>query len=290
MIPAGIMPWTGFLLSLFSKKSVIRSPENRAERDANIYLLLWCFVILLFFSFSSSKLIPYIVPCMPPLAILIGADLSRMIKRESWHGGAIACSFGIAVLFSAALIGYSVFGGLLPAEKLIPIALKVSAGLLLGPIAAFWLTAKGRHDYKAAAAAFCVSAFVFIWGLQGIYGIMGETRSMKNVSNVIIKERQPGDTIAAYGEVLQGIPFYTKQRVMLVDHMGELEFGAKQKEGDGWFLTSADFKESWDNGKKPMILVIEKERMNSLFPDGNTGEKRRVEVLDYAILFNREAK
>ena len=171
-----------------------------------------------------------------------------------------------------------------------PIALKVSAGLLLGPIAAFWLTAKGRHDYKAAAAAFCVSAFVFIWGLQGIYGIMGETRSMKNVSNVIIKERQPGDTIAAYGEVLQGIPFYTKQRVMLVDHMGELEFGAKQKEGDGWFLTSADFKESWDNGKKPMILVIEKERMNSLFPDGNTGEKRRVEVLDYAILFNREAK
>ena len=290
MIPAGIMPWTGFLCALFSGKSAARSPENSAARDANLYHFLWFAVILIFYSFSSSKLIPYIVPCMPPLAIFIGADISRMLKREEWHGGALIWSLGIALLFSTALIGYAFLGKELPSSVTLPIAVKVTAGLLIGPIAAAICTSGGRKNFKTAVLMLCVSSFLFIFGLQGIYRIMGETRSMKDVSNVIIKEWRPGDTIATYGEVMQGIPFYTKHRAMLVEHMGELEFGAKHKEGEGWFVSSADFRETWHNETKPYILVIKDDSIDRLFPDGNPGEKKRVNVRDYVVLFNREEK
>ena len=119
---------------------------------------------------------------------------------------------------------------------------------------------------------------------------MGETRSTKAVSAVITKEIRPNETIVSYGEVLQGIPFYTKQRVMLVDYMGELEFGAKQKEGEGWFLKSEEFLPQWHDGAKSFVLVSDKDRIKTLFPDGNMKEIKKIEVGDYLIIFNRRAK
>ncbi|MDO5563526.1 MAG: glycosyltransferase family 39 protein [Synergistaceae bacterium] len=290
MIPAGLMPWTAFLFSLFGSDSVVRSPYHFEKRDANTYLLLWFGVILLFFSLSSSKLIPYIVPCIPPLAILMGADIARMVDNERWHGGAVAWMFGIALVFSAALIGYAFIGKELPMEQTLPIALKVSGGLLFGPLAAMWFSAPRRNNFSVAVVALCLSSLLFIFGLQGIYKIMGETRSMKAVSEVIIKEQQPDETIAAYGEILQGIPFYTKQRVLLVDEKGELDFGSKHEEGKGWFPTSTDFLPEWKDGSRPLILVIEKERIKSLFPDGKAGETKRIDAGEYAVLFNRRVK
>lgn len=287
MIPVGIMPWTGFLFSLFSKESIVRSPGDSSEKDANLFLLTWFAVILLFFSLSSSKLIPYIVPCIPPLAILIGADIDRMASRRKWHGGALIWSAGIAILFSAALLVYSYAGDKIAPSEAIPVAIKVTAGLLIGPFCAIWLTHRKKTDFAAPIAILCISAFLFIAGLYSIYGIMGRTRSTRGISTVIMKEILPGEIIAVYGEVLQGIPFYTKQRVMLVNHMGELEFGAKQAEGKGWFPSSEEFLPEWHGKKRPFVLVIEKDVIGRLFTDGMTGETKKIEVDNYLILFNR---
>lgn len=81
--------WTGFF-ALFSPVRAQLAPlKNSAQQETrNLYLFLWFAVILIFYSFSSSKLIPYIVPCMPPLAIFIGTDISRMLKRRMARRGA----------------------------------------------------------------------------------------------------------------------------------------------------------------------------------------------------------
>lgn len=289
MIPAGLMPWTPFLLSLFSRESVVRSPYHYEKRDANLYLLLWFGVILLFFSLSSSKLIPYIVPCLPPLAILMGADIARMMENEKWHGGAMGWLLGISCLFSAALVGYSLLGQEIPSGQTLPIAIKVSAGLLVGPLAAKWFSAPRRNNFPAAIAALCLSAVLFIAGLHGIYNIMGETRSMKAVSEVIIKERAPDETVATFGDLLHGIPFYTKQRVMVVEYPGELEFGSKHEEGKGWFPTSDDFRAQWKGGR-PLILVTRKNSVNELFPDGDAEETKKIDIGKFTVLFNRRTK
>lgn len=45
-----------------------------------------------------------------------------------------------------------------------------------------------------------------------------------------------------------------------------------------------------DVKEKKFVLVIEKERIRSLFKDGNTYETKKVEHDDYLILFNRRLK
>ena len=289
MIPAGLMPWTPLFLSLFSKESIVRSPENSAQKDAVIYLLLWFGVILLFFSLSDSKLIPYITPCMPPLAILMTGDICRMVKREKWHRGVLWWMLGISSVFSVALIAYPFIGDEISVYDALPIASKAVLGLMLAPIYALIFTTHGRRRFREIVIVFCISALFFIAGIQGIYKILGERRSMKDVSAAINAEWQQDETVAAYGEILQGIPFYTKKRVMLIGATGELEFGSKHKEGEGWFPNNEEFLKEWKSGSRKFVLAIEKDRVQDLFPDGNTYETKRCDVGDYLVLFNREA-
>jgi len=287
IVPIGLIPWTGFLFALFSKKSVVRAPMDNSVKDACIFLLTWFAVILIFYSFSNSKLIPYIVPCTTPLAILIGADIDRMVRRREWHGAAVLSSAGIALLFSAALAAYALTQHEIPNADAFPIACKLAAGLLLGPMCAMWLSRKKKPSFGKAAAALFISAFIFIAGLWDIYGIMGQFRSSRAISEVIINEKRKDDTIAVYGEVLHGIPFYTKQRVMLIDYMGELEFGARQSEGAGWFPSAGEFRAEWYNRQKEFVLVVKKDRLSSLFPNGDAHETKKIETGKHFILFNR---
>lgn len=290
-IPIGLIPWTGFLFSLFSKESVLRSPADKDMKDANIFLLTWFTVIFIFFSISSSKLIPYIIPCFAPLAILIASDIERMVQRGKWHGKALVFTLVFGLLLSTFLVTYAFIGGEIDPSKAIPLALTLSAGLLAGPLFALFITKKDKRGaYEKAVIVLSLSAVVYIAAHYGVYDIMGKTRSTKDISQVIMKEKTPDETIAVYGEILQGMPFYTKQRVMLIDYLGELEFGSEKPEGKGWFPTSGDFLPEWKSRDREFVLVIEKKRLDSLFKEGLTYETKKIAHDDYLILFNRRLK
>src|SRR5512133_813950 len=64
-----MLPWAFFIPG-----ALVRGWRDRHHEDgrAGMYLLVWVMLIFLFFSKSSSKLIPYILPVFPPLALLIG--------------------------------------------------------------------------------------------------------------------------------------------------------------------------------------------------------------------------
>ncbi|MDO5115374.1 MAG: glycosyltransferase family 39 protein [Synergistaceae bacterium] len=289
MIPAALIPWTAFLFSLFSKKSVVRSPGTPEEGRARCYLLIWFFVILIFFSFSSSKLIPYIVPCLPPLAILIGADIFRMAKSREWHGRPLLWLSLTSGLLGAALIIYPLFGEHATPAKAWPIALKAGFGLIGMPVTMWYYTSHGRKKHKEAIRALILCSALFISGLQDVYAIVAPQRTMKEVSEVIIREMRDGDTIVAYDEVLQGIPFYTKRRVMMAGSPGELEYGSMQPEGEGWFISKEEFLSRWRERKERFILVVKKNgRFEEIFPDGETGGAEKIERGKYVILFYRE--
>ena len=66
---------------------------------------------------------------------------------------------------------------------------------------------------------------------------------------------KPGDTGAQYGAFRQGLPFYTKRRTILVDAVGELQFGADRAEDRaGYFLTHADFQKLWNSPRRVFCL------------------------------------
>jgi len=78
----GLLPWTVSLwpaaeegLKLWREQSWVHSP--------GFFLACWAFFPLLFFSFSQSKLPGYILPAIPPLALLIAVALERRVLAAS---------------------------------------------------------------------------------------------------------------------------------------------------------------------------------------------------------------
>ncbi|HEX4046139.1 MAG TPA: phospholipid carrier-dependent glycosyltransferase, partial [Gammaproteobacteria bacterium] len=74
----GLLPWVVFLPQAIAA-SLPRHWQQRQNAATPLFFLLWAVLIFIFFSFSKSKLIPYILPVFPPLAILLGHYLSKKI-------------------------------------------------------------------------------------------------------------------------------------------------------------------------------------------------------------------
>ncbi len=66
-----LLPWTWLLPWTLAAGGRWRDPDHR-------FLVIWAAVILVFFSLSRGKLVPYILPALLPLALLVGHGLARL--------------------------------------------------------------------------------------------------------------------------------------------------------------------------------------------------------------------
>jgi 4-amino-4-deoxy-L-arabinose transferase-like glycosyltransferase len=75
---AGTVPWTVPALRVLV--TGWRTP--RGQFSPTVFLWIWVVFICVFFSISDSKLMPYILPAMPALAVLIGTQSLPTLKRD----------------------------------------------------------------------------------------------------------------------------------------------------------------------------------------------------------------
>jgi 4-amino-4-deoxy-L-arabinose transferase-like glycosyltransferase len=94
----GLFPWSGLLLPAFARL------RRAVAEDA--LLVCWVLVPLAFFSVAGSKLPGYILPVVPPLAILMGRGAVALIDDEALRPG--LGPTGAA--FLGLLLGFAVFG------------------------------------------------------------------------------------------------------------------------------------------------------------------------------------
>lgn len=74
----GFFPWTALLV-----QAVYASlTEGRKQVPALLFLNIWAFFIFIFFTISSTKLVTYILPMYPPLALLVGWYLGRWLDGD----------------------------------------------------------------------------------------------------------------------------------------------------------------------------------------------------------------
>jgi 4-amino-4-deoxy-L-arabinose transferase len=76
LLVAFSLPWVALLPPALRQAWQTRRQSNIA------FLLLWLLMPLLFFSLSKGKLPSYILPCLLPLALLLGHTLADRLKRE----------------------------------------------------------------------------------------------------------------------------------------------------------------------------------------------------------------
>ena len=113
---AGLFPWSGLIAPAVAVARPRRSPPDA-------FVLSWLLLPLALFSAAGSKLPGYVLPCLPPLALLLGQGADRMVQGEPQ-----------AVRWSR-VVGWIgvVFGGLLAAAPLALASLPEPGWVLLLP-------------------------------------------------------------------------------------------------------------------------------------------------------------
>jgi 4-amino-4-deoxy-L-arabinose transferase-like glycosyltransferase len=95
---AGLFPWSGLAIPALARI------HPRASRP-DLLVLLWLALPLAFFSLAGSKLPGYILPCVPPLAILTGRAADRLIGEGDTPGSYLSSRVaGLVGLVLAALV------------------------------------------------------------------------------------------------------------------------------------------------------------------------------------------
>jgi len=91
---AGLFPWSGLAVPGFLCLTPRASLTDR-------FVLLWLALPLVFFSLAGSKLPGYVLPCVPPLAILSGRAADRLVSDpatpQRWLQARIAGLVGLVL-------------------------------------------------------------------------------------------------------------------------------------------------------------------------------------------------
>lgn len=109
VIVLGLFPWTGLLLQ--SIKSAFAECRSE-EMQKMIFVQIWWLFVFIFFSISKTKLVSYILPMFPALAIMIGWNIARMQKEN--YGVRWSWVLGTGIMFLVLTAGWVIGGQQLP--------------------------------------------------------------------------------------------------------------------------------------------------------------------------------
>jgi 4-amino-4-deoxy-L-arabinose transferase-like glycosyltransferase len=104
VLALGLVPWAGLLVP-----ALARVARQRSRVD--LFVLAWIALPLVFFSAAGSKLPGYILPCLPPLALLMGRSADDLLRgdgsaAESHGAGALGLILALPLVASPALLVY----------------------------------------------------------------------------------------------------------------------------------------------------------------------------------------
>jgi len=146
IVLGGLVPWTPFLLLWVAPLARLLRGRRRLA-PIEIRLGLWALVPFVFYSISMGKQPRYVLPCLTPVAILLGASLWRYLKpvqpapRDAlWTAagmtmGAIVALVGVLVLRARVMLT-AVDPGWSPAGSYVMIAcglVSIGAALTMSP-------------------------------------------------------------------------------------------------------------------------------------------------------------
>ena len=283
------MPWTGFLLTFFSKKGILRRPGTLRHRQDILFLGLWAGLIYVFYSISDSKLPTYILPCWLPLSVLLAASLERCRREKDWLCHSFFVNSVLCLLFTAGGIAYLMHTDFLTVPDFLKNGGLLIASLLAGTLAACWSYKKRRSFFAVFLILSCM-AYGFGLGAHQVQGQIHDHQSAYQVSQDIKTLHPSEDTpIIMYGSFIPGLVYYLDRPVAAANFMGELEFGIHHTDRTGMYYGSKELYDVW-HSSQPVIVVVQPKYLEEALSvlDGNIYQ--RMEEEDYTVLINRPLK
>lgn len=254
----GLFPWISLLWC--AVRDGLTSQTPKAQRGITLFLLIWAGWTFGFFSVSNSKLIPYILPCFPPLALILGAYWVKLWQPESHkdvRNTILTLTAILGILTIAGMITLWMLPNLIDHRPHLWFDFTVLFGifLTLGIVSLLFLY------QKRLKLALCVMPVLSILLALAVIRLMPELQrpSIKPLAEIIQNLKQPGDVVGSYKSYYQDLPVYVNQVVSVVDVRGELEFGCDTEDCSQWMIDEKTFLNLWLGEKRLFIIAQSKE-------------------------------
>jgi 4-amino-4-deoxy-L-arabinose transferase-like glycosyltransferase len=222
----GLVPWTIFALVLPWR--LVRDLIQRRRLLTNVEwrLVIWTLAPLLLFTVSIGKQPRYILPMLPPIAMMVGAGIANRIAAASRDRAArlelTIATLGTAAMFAAtATLFYRariLFVSAYPALTWTGIGVLTVAALTLAITAA-------RRSWRWLPAVMVGCAAVLLLTLQ--FGAFAGRRpeAVEQMAALIHANRFGGESIGEYETFVRNLPFYTRlKQVPVIDDQGAKAF------------------------------------------------------------------
>jgi 4-amino-4-deoxy-L-arabinose transferase-like glycosyltransferase len=256
----GLFPWI-FFTGQALRESLAGGWKARRENSEAWFFLIWVVFIVAFFSKSQSKLIPYILPVFPAMAVMIGHSISRVwlgqsanpIRRGAWGFIVTALLVVVAAVVAPNVPTQPDLNAWLP-------ALRIAAGgsMLLGAATTFLGLRRNQPRLMIGAVAISTAAILLTLTVGGGSFEKASTKKLAMILKPLLK---PGDRVYSVGTYTQDLPVYLNRLVSVVGYRGELSYGidAEPDLTSTRFLTPGAFPEEWAKPGAAYAVVRKKD-------------------------------
>ncbi len=217
----GGFPWTAF----WPAASVWH--WRRRREDGSLFVLLWCGIVIVFYSLAQTKLPNYVLPVYPLAAVGVAATWDGVLDRapRTRAGWLVASAVLLGVVVAALEVGIGRYlAHLYPQQYrefsrvLIPPAVALAAGVAV----AIALLVTGRR--AGALAALCAAmALTWLGVITWVMPLVEAQKPMPVAARAIAAAWRPGDRILGYRlDIYSSLIYYSGHRVEWLDTPLEL--------------------------------------------------------------------
>jgi len=262
----GFLPWTIFSLQAFGQqiKNVVL---NFKQQTSMLFLLIWFFVVLLFFSIPKSKTIGYIIPTLPPLALITAKYLNDIWQKNS---RVVLASF--VLLAGICWIGLPILTNIEWHNRL-PIApwlLAVTGLFLIASLIFLWCLIRKKpvlQPIYILMIASVIFSLLFSASAQQI-----NPNSTKQIALELKQTLKPTDEIVVYYSFYQDLLLYLERGVTVVadwnspdiaerdNWVRELWYGMPFQDTHKWLIDEKTFWQKWHDHSHKLVVIMDKKR------------------------------
>ena len=228
VLAIGLAPWTVLALralwdavgTSIAEWKVRRTPcryigHVRAGDAFPEFLVLWAAFPIVFFSFSGSKLPGYILPSIPPLAILTGDWLFRVRRRglPPWLLTSHAILTGFLTFVLLLCPQYMVYEKIVPAAK--TFAWTAALGVLTAVTIVGVVRIFGVHRLRAITLVPLMGCLFFLLGVNG--HLLDLNYSARPLAREIVRTAPEVHEVAmldVHRDLRYGVAFYRNQDIV----------------------------------------------------------------------------
>lgn len=256
LLLVGLMPWT--ILSLPGLGKLRTLCQTRQQHEVLWFLVLWVVLITLFFSIPKAKIVGYILPVVPAIALLTGhwlSQSSRWFARKT-HLALIGFSIVISLMAIALLIAPWVS----PQTKPALLTFSILGVLLLLGVLALWKVRSYRIPILIAMmACFNLGALIALPTI--------DTQTSLPLARAVQPYLATHPIIVNYNSYNYDLPLYLQRRITVVydwhntditqldNWARDFYFGVQHDPATrAWMISPSAFLQEWQHHADSMLV------------------------------------